>query len=66
VSITLDAENNTLRIELAPDATQGTWDTFHESVFIRITDEGKITGIDILDANRLLLPETLSNLAKPS
>jgi uncharacterized protein YuzE len=65
VTIWLDAENNTLRIDLAPDAKQGSWETFHESVFVRITEEGKVTGIDVLDADRILLPETLQRFASP-
>ena len=63
--VRLDSDNNTLRIELAPDAKQGDWQTFQEPVFIRVTDDRKITGIDILDASRLLLPETLVRLANP-
>ena len=63
MSITLDSDNNVLRIELAPDAKQGDWQTFHESVFLRLDGEGRITGIDILDADRLLLPETLQRFA---
>ena len=66
MSIRLDTEKNTLHIELAPDAEQGSWDTFHESVFVRVTDEGKVTGIDILDADRILLPETLRQFGGPS